>query len=556
MLVDRIEQPPSHPVTEAYMNQSDPGVAELFGSHPVEAEAWRERMAWLDKSVEQRADRKQTAGVLRMYNERLGLTPALEANLTALEQGAPVIVGGQQAGLFTGPVMVIHKAISIIQAARWAEAATGKRVVPVFWIAGEDHDWAEANHAIVVRGDGGLHKIAVEREEHPRTSVSRTKLSSGILQAAIQELADTLPDSAHKAELLDELEAAIRGSDTLSDQFAALLASMFAREGLVLMDADDPKLRRVEGPMFARLIESGQQLEEAYRENGARLEALGYPLQVESQPDCANLFVFRDERLQPGVGRLAGERVLMYRREGRYEDRKGTLIVERDKLLQLAAETPELLSNNVLTRPLMQDYVLPVLATVLGPGEIAYWAQTSYAFRALDMRMPIVLPRMSFTMLDEPLKKRMAGFDLSLNEVKSKSRFDERKSAWLAQQGATDLDARFEAAEQGFAALYQPLLDELAELDGGLGALGQRNRERIIEQIRYLQRKTHEAHQLRHEADLRRFDYIAAWLQPDGKPQERVISWVSLWNRHGRHWLDSLLAIPYDHQSNHCVVHL
>ncbi len=554
MLVERIDLPQSHPVTEAYMNQSDPGVAELFGSHPVDAEAWRERMAWLDDSAEQRADRKQTAGVLRNYNERLGLTPAIEANLSALEQGASVIVGGQQAGLFTGPVMVIHKAISIIQAARWAEEATGKRVVPVFWIAGEDHDWAEANHAVIVRGDGGLHKIAVEREEYPRTSVSRTKLTPGIWQAALQELAETLPDSAHKAALLDELEAAIRRSDTLSGQFAAMLACLFAEEGLVLMDADDPNLRRIEGPMFARLIESGQQLEEAYRENGARLEALGYPLQVESQPDCANLFVFRDERLQPGAGRLAGERVLMYRRDGRYEDRKGTLIVERDKLLQLAAETPELLSNNVLTRPLMQDYVLPVLATVLGPGEIAYWAQTSYAFRALAMRMPIVLPRMSFTMLDEPLKKRMAAFDLTLDDVKS--RLDERKAAWLAQQGATDLDARFEAAEQGFAALYQPLLDELAERDGGLGALGQRNRERIIEQIRYLQRKTHEAHQLRHEADLRLFDYIAAWLQPDGKPQERVISWVSLWNRHGRHWLDNLMAIPYDRLGGHYLVHL
>jgi bacillithiol synthase len=554
MLVDRIELPPSHPVTEAYMSQSDPRVAELFGSHPGEAEAWRERMAWLENSANQRADRKQTAGVLRTYNERLGLSPAIEANLTALEQGAPVIVGGQQAGLFTGPVMVIHKAISIIQAARWAEEATGKRVVPVFWIAGEDHDWAEANHAFIVRGDGGLHRIAVERDEYPRTSVSRTKLSRGILQDALQELAETLPDSAHKAELLDKLESAIRRSDTLSDQFAAMLASLFAKEGLVLMDADDPNLRRIEGPMFARLIESGQQLEEAYRENGARLEAMGYPLQVESQPDCANLFVFRDERLQPGAGRLAGERVLMYRRDGRYADRKGTLVIEREKLLQLAAEAPELLSNNVLTRPLMQDYVLPVLATVLGPGEIAYWAQTSDAFRALDMRMPIVLPRMSFTMMDESLKKRMAAFDLTLDDVKI--RLDERKSAWLAQQGASDLDARFEEAEQGFSALYQPLLDELAELDGGLGTLGQRNRERIIEQIRYLHRKTQEAYQLRHEADLRRFDYIAAWLHPDGKPQERVISWVALWNRHGRHWLDSLMAVPYDRLGGNYLVHL
>jgi bacillithiol synthase len=554
MQVDRIEMPPSHPVTEAYIRQSDPRVAELFGSHPGDVEAWRERMAWLEQSVRQRADSKQTAAVLRTYNQRMGLSPAVEANLAAIEQGAAVIVGGQQAGLFTGPVMVIHKAISIIQAARWAEETTGKRVIPVFWIAGEDHDWAEANHAVIVRGDGGLRRIAVERDEYPRTSVSRTKLTPDIFQAALRELTETLPDSAHKAELLDKLETAIQRSATLTDQFAALLAGLLAQEGLVLMDADDPNLRRVEGPMFARIIESGQQLEDAYADNSARLEAMGYPLQVESQPGCANLFVFRDERLQPGAGRLTGERVLMYRQEGHYADRKGTLNVDRTKLLELAAEAPELLSNNVLTRPLMQDYVLPVLATVLGPGEIAYWAQTADAFRALDMRMPIVVPRMSFTIMDESVKKRMAAFELTLDDVKN--RFAERKSAWLAQQGASDLDARFEEAEQGFAALYQPLLNELAAIDGGLGMLGQSNQQRIIDQIRYLQRKAHEAHQLRHEADLRRFDYIAAWLQPDGKPQERVISCVSLWNRHGRRWLDSLFAVPYDRLGGHYVVHL
>jgi len=554
MQVERIELPHSHPVTEAYLRQSDPRVAELFGSHAANAENWRERAAWLEQNNRQRADVRKTAAALRAYNRRIGMSPAVESHLDALEQGASVIVGGQQAGLFAGPAMVIHKAISIIGAARWAEETTGRRVIPVFWIAGEDHDWAEANHAMLVSSEGALRKIAVEREEHPRTSVSRTKLPAESLAEALRKLAETLPDSAHKAELLDMLQAACGRSASLSDLFAGVLAGLFAKEGLVLMDADDPELRRVEGPMFARLIEAGEQLEDAYAASGGRIEAMGYPLQVESQPGCANLFVYRDDRVQPGAGKMAGERVLLYRRDGQYADRKGTLAVERDRLLQLASEAPELLSNNVLTRPIMQDYVLPVLGTVLGPGEIAYWAQTGDAFRALGMRMPIVVPRMSFTIVDESLKKRMASFDLTLDDVRS--RLDERKAAWLERQGTALPDSLFEEAEQRFAALYEPLLHSLADFDGGLGALGRKNRERILEQIRYLQGKAREAHRNRYEAELRRFDTIAAWLSPEGQPQERVVSSASLWNRYGRHWLDSLLAVPYDRMGGHYLLHL
>jgi len=554
MQVERIELPHSHPVTEAYLRQSDPRVAELFGSHAANAEAWRERAAWLEESAGSRADINLTAAALRAYNRRIGMSAAVEGHLDALEHGASVIVGGQQAGLFAGPAMVIHKAISIIGAARWAEETTGKRVVPVFWIAGEDHDWAEANHAMLVSAEGALRKISVEREEPPRTSVSRTKLAAESFREALRELAETLPDSAHKAELMEMLQAASSRSASLSDLFAGVLAGLFAKEGLVLMDADDPDLRRVEAPMFARLIESGDRLEAAYADSGARIEAMGYPLQVQSQPECANLFVYRDERVQPGAGKLAGERVLLYRKDGQYADRKGTLAVDRDRLLRLASDAPELLSNNVLTRPIMQDYVLPVLGTVLGPGEIAYWAQTADAFRALGMRMPIVVPRMSFTIVDESLKKRMASFELTLDDVRS--RLDERKSAWLEQQGASRLDSAFEETEQRFAALYEPLLQSLEAFDRGLGALGQTNRERIVEQIRYLQGKAREAHRNRHEAELRRFDTIAAWLAPGGQPQERVVSCVSLWNRYGRHWLDSLLAVPYDRLGGHYLLHL
>ncbi|EXX92707.1 bacillithiol biosynthesis protein BshC, partial [Paenibacillus darwinianus] len=253
-----------------------------------------------------RADSRQVAEVLAAFNRKAGASARTEANVEALGAGAPVVVGGQQAGLLTGPLMVIHKAVSVINAANWAEKELGQKVVPIFWIAGEDHDWDEANHASVVTTGSGLRKLAVDREGKPRTSVSRTTLDQAVWNTVLGELADSLPDTAFKPELLEALKLAAASSATLTDMFARIMASLFANEGLVMMDADDPALRRLEAPMFIRMLENGRELERAYAASSSRLTGLGYALQVEPQPGCANLFVYRDPAVDPNAGRLAG----------------------------------------------------------------------------------------------------------------------------------------------------------------------------------------------------------------------------------------------------------
>ncbi|EXX92549.1 hypothetical protein BG53_12780, partial [Paenibacillus darwinianus] len=237
-----------------------------------------------------------------------------------------------------------------------------------------------------------------------------------------------------------------------------------------------------------------------------------------------------------------------------FTDRKGTFGVSERALLSLAAEAPELFSNNVLTRPLMQDYVLPVLASVLGPAEIAYWAQLGEAFRSFGMAMPIVMPRTSFTVTDDGIRKYMAAYGLSFEDVRS--RFEECKQAWLDGRDTLSLDELFEETERRFTEVYEPLLQTLPALEAGLAELGEKNKQRIIEQVRFLRARAKEAHRLRYEAEMRRFDRVAVWLRPEDKPQERVINYTSLWNRFGSHWLDSLLAVPCNRSGGHYIIHL
>ncbi|MUT66205.1 bacillithiol biosynthesis cysteine-adding enzyme BshC [Paenibacillus sp. NEAU-GSW1] len=546
MFIEQYPLSSAQPLTEAYIHRTDERVESLFGYHSEQEQDWIRRMKRLEHTAASRADAVALAETLRAYNTRFGASPEMIASIGAIAEGAPVIVGGQQAGLWSGPIMVVHKAVSIIGAAKWASELLGRTVVPVFWIAGEDHDWDEANHTYVMSGNHELRKLGVQRPEGARTSVSRTTIDEETWRSLLAELDQALPHAEFKPAMMEQLTAAAERASTLSELFAAILTLLFGKEGLVLLDADEPSVRKLESPMFRRLIEHNDDLEQAYISTAERVKSFGYEPQADVVPASANLFVFQAAK--------GNERTLLHKLEGKFRDRKGTSVWTMDELLHLADHEPWQLSNNVLTRPLMQDYLLPVLGTVLGPGEIAYWSLTGEAFRRLDMEMPIVVPRMSFTLVEGTIAKHMAKYDLTFEDVRL--RFEERKQRWLMEQDKHAIDERFAAVKQSFNDLYGPILALAASVQAGLAPLGETNHRKIVEQIEYLETKTKDAHNKQYEASTRQLDRIASSLWPAGKPQERVLNMTAYWNRYGFTWLERLLEAPFDRTGGHRIVYL
>ncbi|MBH5316914.1 bacillithiol biosynthesis cysteine-adding enzyme BshC [Paenibacillus sp. GSMTC-2017] len=536
----------AQPLTEAYIHRTDSRLNTLFGYHSGCEQDWEKRANSLHNNSNTRASSLDVANVLRLYNKRMNATEETMSAISSLAEGSPVVIGGQQAGLWTGPLLVIHKAVSIIKAAKSASEQLGITVVPLFWIAGEDHDWDEANHTYVITSDQELRKLSVARPEGARTSVSRTLLSSDTWVRLIEELEQSLPHSEFKPQLLEQLTDMSKGSYSLSDMFAHMLSHLFGREGLVLLDADDPELRKLESPMFSRMLEHNDELESAYVSTGEAIKEFGYALQAEVTASSANIFLFHPDRGE--------ERVLLYKRNGGYEDRKGISSWTKEELLQIAAERPQLLSNNVLTRPLMQDYLFPVLGTVLGPGEIAYWALTGEAFKVLGMEMPILVPRMSFTLVEGIVAKNMEKYDLTFADVME--RFDARKEKWLKDQDSLAIAEKFGIVRANFEASYKPLVDLAASIQQGLAKLGDTNMTKILEQIDYMESKTTDAHQKQFEASIRQLERIRLALHPSGKPQERVVTMVAYWNRYGNSWLHNLLEAPYSRTGGHEIVYL
>jgi bacillithiol synthase len=522
--------------------QGDATACELFGLHPSQEEHWKRRAAFLDETASARANRYEVAEALRSYQSKLPYYPQAEQSLRRFaEPGSLVVVGGQQAGLFGGALLIYYKALTVIQTAKHAEKLLGRPVVPVFWIAGEDHDFDEANNVNIQSADGSVKRIRIERPGGPRLAVSRTSLTAEQWKEALQELAAQLPDTEFKPALLERLQSHVADAPTLSLAFARLLADWFGSQGLILMDADDPNLRALEGPMFRQLIQRNDDLEHALKTGENQVIERGFPLQAETAPGSANLFLHHEQ------GRL-----LLYKENGVFTDRRGNVALSGQEMSELTESAPDRLSTNALTRPLMQDYLFPVLAAVLGPSELAYWGVLAPAFAQFDMSLPILVPRQSFTYLEHNVAKLLDKYNMSVEEAISD--WEQRKAQWLNMQDQWNLEGQFQQARTQFVDIYRPVMDTVSSLQPGLAQLAESNRDKILEQIAYLESRSLDALAKKHEASLQQWDRIHASLSPLDKPQERVYGAVHFWNRFGLQWLAGWVDVPYEVTGGHRLV--
>ncbi|MFC5703609.1 bacillithiol biosynthesis cysteine-adding enzyme BshC [Cohnella faecalis] len=535
MIVNTLQGPVSPTLSERYREQ-DEAVVALFGKHPLQKEDWHARADELDRrSSSSQADRTALAEALRSFQSGMNEHPAVSRSLERLaEPGSLVVVGGQQAGLFGGALLIFYKAMTVVQTARHAEKLLGRPVVPVFWIAGEDHDFDEANHVNVQTQAGELRRVRLERPDGSRLAVSRTRLSPEAWEAALQELETELPDSEFKPALIDRLRSHVTDAPTLSLAFARLLSEWFGPEGMLLLDADDAGLRALEGPMFRELIERNDKLEEALKAGEKKVASLGFSLQAETAFGSANLFLHHDS------GRL----LLHKEPNGNFADRRRSVSLCRDDMLSLTEDSPERLSTNALTRPLMQDYVLPVLAAVLGPAELAYWGILGPAFAEFGLEMPLLVPRQSFVYVETGIARQLDKFALTPEEALWN--WERRKEQWLASQDEWRLEEKFRNAKEQFLAIYRPVMETVAALQPGLAKLSESNRDKIVEQISFLENRSMDALAKQHEASLRQWDRIRTALMPGSKPQERVFGTIHFWNRYGPEWLTRWAEVPYE----------
>lgn len=452
-----------------------------------------------------------------------GATARRQLDRFIREKGV-VVTTGQQAGLFTGPLYALYKALTAVRFAAHLEDELGLPVLPVFWIASEDHDWDEVSHVHVVDLENRLERIEVAAPvELSAQSAPIYRLAFGpdVAEAAAR-LDRATPDSEYKADLLGPLGKAYRPGANVHAAFAAALGDLLQDTNLCLAEASSPWIKRHSAPILAREWERRREVGERLAGWAAELGSRGYEAQVSIDPKATNLF------LEGPAGR---DRLVLEDDGGAHLRRSGHAVSDADLRGVLESE-PRRVSPNVLLRPVVESALLPVAATVAGPAEIAYHAETPPLFEIHGVPPPPVVPRASFRLLEARVSRALEKTGVSPEALMRGAEAAAREFA--RHRVPVEIESSLESLRSALARGFERLDPAALSLDPALeGALG-RARSAAEKALRELEGKITSSVQRQNVVVLEQLRKAAVHLAPLGQPQERVLNAYPYLVRYGR----------------------
>jgi bacillithiol biosynthesis cysteine-adding enzyme BshC len=494
-----------------------PRAISFLGTHFGDPSLFREKADMVTASY--RGERRRLADMLVAYNREIGCSAK---TLTMAEKLADprslAVLAGQQAGLCGGPLYTVYKAIAALKLADLLEGKLKRPVVPVFWVASEDHDFSEANHLWLMDKGNRLERVNLDLE-HRGEPVGRLSLDESAVRQVAGKVEELVWESEFSGEVLGMLMETGKASCTPADWFARLFARLFADEGLVLFDPLLPQAREMQAPFFAEAAARQAEIRDALQAAEANIRAAGYPLQVEREEDASLLMWIGEQRSA------------LYFRNGRFATRDGAVSFSATALREVALTTPEKLSPNVLLRPLAQDRIFPTLAYLPGPGELGYFAQVLPLYRLLGQTSPVLVPRPGLTVVEPRLARYIRSYDIKEDILLTG--LDSALQQTVSRQNGVDIEALFAGLRRQLQTEYAGLQRELARLDKSLVGLAEKNLQHVYAETAYLQKAAREKSQQKNETVIRHFLTLKQNLLPRGMLQERVLNVIPFLCKYG-----------------------
>jgi bacillithiol biosynthesis cysteine-adding enzyme BshC len=467
--------------------------------------------------------RREVVAVLRQQNRSFGSNASVEANLNRLAKNAVAIVTGQQVGLFGGPAYAFYKALSAIATAREL-TNQGIEAVPVFWMATEDHDVDEVRQSTWFH-DGTLRRFVLSAPAEESVPVGRIPLGADI--SAIVGEATAQFGNSHAAEISKLLRVTYTPDATYGSAFAKLFAKIFAEHGLILLDPLDPELHRIAMPVLHDALQHRDELNDKLLKRGKDLERAGYSAQVKVTSRSTLLFCLDHAKRQ--VIQSSGDKFTC-----------GLETLPRNEWLEKLKAHPEHFSPNALLRPVVQDFLLPTAAYFGGPGEIAYYAQSHVIYERLLGRMPVLLPRADFTLVDPKAQRILKKYGLNVEDtwLGPQELLKRMHASILPKKLARDFDASLRQIEKSSAKLHAAIAKVDPTIQGSIA----RAEKRIKYQIDKLRNKVGEALD-RHERILdTHARFLENLLYPQKGLQSRDLCFLQFLARSGDALLPELLS--------------
>ncbi len=447
---------------------------------------------------------------------------ARDAALARLrEPGALAVTSGQQPGLFTGPLYTVHKALSTAALAQVLERQWGRTVVPIFWIAGDDHDFAEASQTSWLTADGNLASAALPPRppEAPLTPMYRQPLGEAVA-VALETLGSNLPPSEFRDETLAWLARHYRPEATVAGAFAGAMAELLAPAGIVCFDSSHPVAKRQAAPLIVRALEQAAEIDGDLERQS---EAIGDSARTSGVVlgDGAALVMLEGSQ---GRDRLVAS-------DGGFVTRRGKERFDLGALRRIAETEPGRLSPNVLLRPVIESALLPTVAYLGGPAELRYLALTPPVYERLGVEPQRPLPRWSGVLVEPRVDRVLEKFGIELDELLTPAGALESRlvRSRLPAEISNALESIRSAVERGYDAIEHGA----AEIDPTLVRPVQGARHQALSGTHDIEKKLVQHLKRRQETELSQIARARTAVFPGGKPQERVLTAAPFLARYG-----------------------
>ncbi|MBC2840156.1 bacillithiol biosynthesis cysteine-adding enzyme BshC [Robiginitalea sp. SC105] len=496
--------------------EASPGLEPFYGRYPGLPSFREQLLEKLDAYPEDH--RRILCDVLEEQYRGMELSKATRGHLGALADSATVtVVTGHQLNLFTGPLYFHYKIASTIALCRQLQAAYPDHIfVPVYWMATEDHDFEEINH---------FNFKGKEFRWNRESGGPVGRMATDGLEELAGQFAQDLGPGQYARELRELFESAYLEQPSLAAATRFLVNRLFGREGLVILDADDPRLKALFVPQMEKDLFEGL-AHRCVSGTTQQLQAVkdAYPVQV--NPREINLFYMED-----------GLRERIVEEEGTYGVLGTNLRFSREELEEELHTHPGRFSPNVITRPLYQEVILPNIGYIGGGGEIAYWLELRAYFKAAGIPFPILMLRNSALLLSEKQADKAAKLGVTLPELF----LEEHELINRKIRQISDIDIDFSPQREHLKKQFRDLYGLAEKTDPSFLGAVKAQEVKQLKGLDHLEKRLLKAQKRKLRDHVNRLTALKGALFPNGNLQERTRNFSDFYMELGNRWVPSLL---------------
>ena len=500
-------------------------------------------ISWDDRieAIDLNSDRYEKVKQILISQNKDNASKKILEYLDYLQKPECVInITGQQLGLFASPIYTIYKIISTIKLTEELNNRSNKfKFVPVFWLETEDHDFNEINHIGIYNKSFEENQIFYKGNDRGKVSLRHYQLETSIT-TFLNEVQENLLETEFSEDLFTNLRQFYKPENDWTLSIRSFLEQLFSSYGLLFFNPGDSEIKKISGDFFSQLLSDGLALRKLFEKQSVNLLAFDYHNQVKNITGQTFIHIEQDGK----------QRAHLYRDDDEFYFKSSERRYSQPEISKLIGKHPSAVSSTVVSRPLLQSWLLPVSAYIAGPGEIAYWAQLGEMFTSMKLRMPTVFPRISATIIEPKISRYLEKYAVDMNDIAVKS--EDFISNYFRLKEGREIDNPINKLKQLLDNETVNIESYLQSLDQTLVETGKKTIERMKQSLSNLDNRILKAKEQRDARLTNHLQQIHTSFFPQEMPQERFQSLVYYLNKFGPNFLETLFSNldhnEFDHQ--------